>query len=104
MTTQIQNLTNKPIWLTLVSGNTVHIGALSISKGIEDIELKNLDKIKKLCDLKVIRVIESSAKSAAKASADKSKRDKKSDVDAKEDAKVGAEDKKEEKAKPAKQK
>jgi hypothetical protein len=59
MSIQITNLSNRPIVLTLSSGNTLHLAPNATSPELQDVEVKNNDKIDKLRGQFVISIDES---------------------------------------------
>ncbi|MDH5602271.1 MAG: hypothetical protein OEY78_13320 [Gammaproteobacteria bacterium] len=48
MPSKIENLTNKPLWLTLNSGRSINVAATIQSETIEQSEIEGNEKLKKL--------------------------------------------------------
>lgn len=70
MLAQIENLTQKPVYLRLNSGKTLHLAPGKRSPQVSDFELKSNDKVKKLEDLRVVKL---HTVNQAKTPADKAK-------------------------------
>ena len=56
MLAQIENLTQKPVYLSLNSGKTLHLAPGKRSPQVSEFELQNNDKVKKLEDLRVVKL------------------------------------------------
>ena len=56
MLVQVENLTQKPVYLRLNSGKTLHLAPGKRSPQVSEFELQKNDKVKKLEDLRVVKL------------------------------------------------
>jgi len=76
MSVSIENLTDKPLWLRLNSGASLHVLPGASSPGVNDSEVAGNAKLKRLTEENVIRVqlSEGEAPDAARGHATRSQR------------------------------
>lgn len=58
MPVHIQNLTDRPLVLTLSSGSTLHLAPAAMSEPLIDVEVKNNAKLERLGAQGIIAVVE----------------------------------------------